>query len=385
MSATIERVTLTHLRIALKEPVRFAVGEIIEKDAIVVSVEDSDGLVGVGECSPYPIAVGLVGLGDSADRCWDELEQALVPGLLGATAPDEEGIAALVDGWPGRSRFAVAGVETALWDRLGHVRKASIAELLGAPTDVIARGVEAGLIVGLSETVVDTLRAIETYLTEGYRRVKLAIAPGRDVEFVKAVRRQFGVELELMVDANGSYTAADLDVFRELDQHDLLMFEQPMAAGDLAGLAALQAAVATPVCIDETASDQERIAEAIDRGACRVVNLKLHRVGGFGPARAIHDYCYARGVACWVGTLPELGLGLAQGLHLAMLPNCKYPTDVAPSVRWYVDDYIVPALELAAPGVFRLPMRPGLGYQVDPAKLRRYEVRRREFVAGAAP
>ncbi len=382
MTGIIERVTLTHLRIALKEPIRFAVGEIVEKDAILVAVDASGGESGLGECSPPPITGGPA---DSVSRCWDDLASGLVPGLLGRLAPDEDGIAALVEGWGGRSRFAVAGIETALWDLLGQSRRASIAELLGVAPDAIARGVEAGLIVGLSETVVDLLRTIEVHLAEGYKRVKLAIAPGRDVEPVKAVRRHFGDELGLMVDANGSYTAADLDVFRALDDHDLLMFEQPMAADDLDGLAALQAAVTTPVCIDESARDLAGVAAAIDRGACRIVNLKLQRVGGFGPARAIHDYCYARGVACWVGTTPELGIGLAHGLHLATLPNCKYPTDVAPSVRWYVDDYVAPALELAAPGVFQLPMRPGLGYVVDPAKLRRYEVRRREFTAGATP
>ncbi len=381
MSGTIERVTLTHLRIALKEPIRFAIGEIIERDAILVAIDASDSPGGVGECCPFPIAGGP---GDPPERCWDDLASGIVPGLIGRPAPDEDGIAAIVEGWGGRSRFAVAGAETALWDLLGQARKASIAELLGVAPDVIARGVEAGLIVGLTETVVDLLRTIEVHLAEGYRRIKLAIAPGRDVELVKAVRRHFGDEIGLMVDANGSYTTADLDVFRALDDYDLLKFEQPMPADDLDGLAALQGAVATPVCIDETARDLASVSAAIDRGACRIVNLKLHRVGGFGPARAIHDYCYARGVACWVGTMPELGIGLAQGLHLATLPNCKYPTDVAPSVRWYVDDYVAPSLELASPGVFSLPMRPGLGYQVDPAKLRRYEVRRREFTAGVS-
>jgi O-succinylbenzoate synthase len=158
-----------------------------------------------------------------------------------------------------------------------------------------------------------------------------------------------------------------------------------MAHDDLEGLAALQSAVSTPVCIDETARDLASVARAIERGACRVVNLKLHRLGGFGPAREVHDYCHERDVACWVGTHPELGVGLAQGLHLATLPNCKYPTDVAPSVRWYVDDCVSPAIEMASPGVFSLPTRPGLGYQIDPAKLRRYEVRRRDFVAGTEP
>jgi O-succinylbenzoate synthase len=186
-----------------------------------------------------------------------------------------------------------------------------------------------------------------------------------------------------MVDANASYTRADLGIFRQLDAYELLMFEQPLAADDLDGLAALQDAVATPVCLDETATTPERTAEAIRRGSCRIVNLKLQRVGGFGPALALHDLCKDHGVACWVGSMPELGVGQAQGIHLAALSNCKYPTDVEPSARWFVDDYVVPLIELSAPGLLSVPTRPGLGYQVDPAKVRRYQVRQHEFVAPA--
>ena len=140
------------------------------------------------------------------------------------------------------------------------------------------------------------------------------------------------------------------------------MFEQPMAADDLDGLAALQEAVTTPVCLDESAETPEQTAEAIRRGACRIVNLKLQRVGGFGPALAIHDLCHEHGVACWVGTMPELGVGQAHGIHLAALANCKYPTDIEPSARWFVDDYVVPADRAgpARPPERPDPPRPGL-------------------------
>jgi O-succinylbenzoate synthase len=234
--------------------------------------------------------------------------------------------------------------------------------------------------VGLYPTIVELLKTIEIHLAEGYRRVKIKIAPGHDVELVRAIRQHFG-DIELMVDANGAYTREDIAVFRALDEHDLLMFEQPLAADDLDGLAELQAAVSTPVCLDETAVTPDRTAEAIRRGACRIVNVKIQRVGGFGPAVAMHDLCYRNGVACYVGTMPELGVGQAQAIHLAALANCRYPTDVEPSARWYVDDCVVPLIELSAPGMLSVPTRPGLGYQVDPAKVRRYQVRHQEFSA----
>ncbi len=157
------------------------------------------------------------------------------------------------------------------------------------------------------------------------------------------------------------------------------MIEQPLPPDDLDGLAALQRSINTPICLDETAVDAERTAEAIRRGAGRIVNLKIQRLGGLGPARAIHDLCYQNGVACWVGSMPELGIGQAHAIHLATLPNCKYPSDVVPSSRWFVNDYSSPLIEMAGPGIIEVPTRPGLGFHVDPVKLKRYQVRQQEF------
>ena len=164
-----------------------------------------------------------------------------------------------------------------------------------------------------------------------------------------------------MVDANGAYTAADIDVFRQLDEFDLLMFEQPMAAADLDGLAELQRRHHAGLPRRD-GRDPGADRRGHRRGACRIVNLKIQRVGGLGPARAIHDLCHQRGVACWVGSMPELGIGQAFGIHLATLANCKYPTDVEPSARWFVDDYVVPATRALRAGAVHRPheARPGL-------------------------
>jgi O-succinylbenzoate synthase len=239
-------------------------------------------------------------------------------------------------------------------------------------------GVQAGLVMGLYPSVVELLRAVEPHLDEGYKRLKIRIAPGRDAEFVRAVRQHFE-DVPLMVDGGGAYSTADLDLFRELDDLDLLMIEQPFAADDLDGLAELQTALATPICLDETAETHDRTAEAIRRGACRIVRLDIQRTGGLGPARAIHDLCFRQGIACWVGSTPDLGLGQAFGVHLATLANVRYPADLEPSARWFVDDYVAPAFELSAPGLFAVPERPGVGFQVDPQKLRRYQVRQEAF------
>ncbi|WP_406694642.1 o-succinylbenzoate synthase [Singulisphaera sp. Ch08] len=374
MSGPVERMTLTHLQIPFKESCRGVGDEAAIKDAILVTVETSEGL-GLGECSPIPAALGESS--DTLEECWADLADRIAPRLLGRSFATVEEINDLAATWPARAS-ALAGAETACWDALGQARHAPLAEMLGASPDQLGLKVESGLAVPLYPTVVELLKAIETHLAEGYRRIKIEIEPGRDVELVHAVRQHFD-DLPLMVDARGAYTIADLDVFRELDQFDLLMIEQPMAADDLSGSATLQAELVTPVCLDESASSLEMIGKAIRKGACRIVSLKLQRVGGLGPALAMHDFCHQHGVACWVGTTPELGIGQAHGIHLAALGNCRYPTDIGPSARWFVDDYVSPRLELAAPGILSVPSRPGLGYQMDHAKVRRYQVRQSEF------
>jgi len=376
MTAPVERVSLTHLQIPLKEPFRVAGTEVGLKDAILLVLESREG-IGLGECSPGP-----AGGCESLESCWSELSDRIAPSLLGSSFTTVGDIAKLVAKWDG-GNCAKAGAETACWDLLGQARHATIAELLGVSDEQLDMNIESGLTLGLYPTVVGLLKAIECHLEEGYRRVKIEVEPGRDVELVHAVRQHFG-DIPLMIEASAAYTVQDLDVFRELDDYDLLMFEQPMAANDLEGLAKLQGAVSTPVCLDETATTIEGTAEAIRRGACKVVNLKLQNLGGFGPAVAVHDLCYQNGVACWVGTTPELGVGRAQGIHLAALGNCRYPTDIEPSSRWFVDDYILPLIEHSAPGVLSVPTRPGLGYQVDRAKVRRYGVRHREVAVGSA-
>ncbi|HEV3121943.1 MAG TPA: o-succinylbenzoate synthase [Isosphaeraceae bacterium] len=377
MTDPIVRVVLSHMQIPLKEPFRISGGQVAVKDAILLVAETASGLIGVGESSPMAASFGYSA--DTPDGCWGDLTDRIAPSLLGCAFGSIEEIEAIAACWHG-SRFSAAGAETACWDLLAQARHESLAELLGATADRVEMGVESGLAVGLYPTVVELLQTIERHLEQGYKRVKIKIAPGQDLELVRAVRVHFG-DIPLMVDANAAYGRDDLELFRKLDEFDLLMFEQPMAADDLEGLAALQAAVTTPVCIDETADDIARTAKAIRCQACRIVNIKLQRVGGFGPALAIHNLCMAEDVACWVGTMPELGVGQAQGIHLAALANCKYPTDVEPSARWFVDDYVIPLIELQEPGMLRVPSRPGLGYQIDPAKVRRYQVRQQEFQA----
>ena len=369
-TSPIERVVVTRVQVPMKSSWPEATGGPAVKDAILVTLETASG-VACGESSPP------LGSGPLVDSCWAELTGLIAPRLLGASVDCTERIVEVAASW-GAGPIATAGAETALWDLLGQEHRATVAQLLGSEESQIALGVDSGLVLGLYPSVVELLRAVESHMVEGYRRVKIRIAPGRDLEFARSLREHFP-DLELMVDGGGEYTEADADLFRALDDLDLLMIEQPYAIRDFDALADLQATLVTPICLDESADTLEQTAEAIRRSACKIVNLKIQRTGGLGAARAIHDLCHRHGVACWVGSTPELGLGQAFGVHLGTLPNCKYPSDLEPGARWFVEDIVAPPFEMSGGGQFAVPARPGVGVQVDMQKVHRYQVDRREF------
>jgi O-succinylbenzoate synthase len=212
---------------------------------------------------------------------------------------------------------------------------------------------------------------------DGYRRVKVKIEPGRDLNIVKAVRNSFG-DIPLFVDANGAYTPEHINVFRELDAFDLLMFEQPYPGSFLEELAELQQAVDTPVCLDESLETLEQLQEAIRLGSFQIANFKIQRVGGFYRALEMDAICRKHGLAAWVGTMPEFGIGQAQGIALASLDNFVYATDVEASDRWFRDDIVNPFIQVRD-GAIDLPAGPGLGVSVDREKIRMYEIASRSF------
>jgi O-succinylbenzoate synthase len=241
------------------------------------------------------------------------------------------------------------------------------------------RSVESGLAIGLYDDPADMLRAIERYLADGYKRVKIKIEPGRDVALVRAVRERFG-DISLFVDANGAYGPEHIDVFRELDQFSLMMFEQPFPAAMLHETAELQKQVRTPVCLDESLESVDDLERALDLGAVRIVNIKIQRVGGLTAAHSMYSMAVLHSLPVWVGTMPELGIGCAQGAALATLGGVTLPTDVEASLRWFTDDIVDPLLSVRD-GCVEVPDRPGLGYGVDEGKLARYKVAERTFRA----
>jgi len=309
---------------------------------------------------------------DTPESSWKELCEVVAPAIAGAEFESPEDWNRTLDALRA-GNFTKAGVETAFWDLAAHRLNKPLHEMLGGTRTQV----ESGLAVGLYDDLSDMLRTVERYLADGYRRVKLKIEPGRDIEVVKAARNAFGA-IPLFIDANGAYSIRDIEIFRALDDFELMMFEQPFPGPALEELAELAAAVRTPVCLDESLDSVPQLNRAIELGSFRIANFKIQRVGGFYHALQMDQICRDRGIPAWVGTMPELGIGQAQGASLASLDNFVYPTDVEASDRWFRDDIISPFLQVRN-GMIDLPEGPGLGYSIDRDKIRMYTLASRSF------
>ena len=263
-----------------------------------------------------------------------------------------------------------------MWDAYAQTRGLPLCELFGAR----ARAIPSGVAIGIYDEVAELLERVERYLAEGYRRVKIKIQPGWDVLAVEAVRARFP-DVPLMVDANAAYTIGDLSVFRELDSFGLMMIEQPFAREAIDEAAELQREINTPLCADESAESLAALAALIEKGAARIINIKVQRVGGISEALLMLEQARAAGLECWVGTMPELGVASAQGLHLAAHTEFTYPTDIEASARWYVDDLVEPAIQIDSRGFIQLPPGTGMGYRVSRAKVEKYSIAAEEFAA----
>lgn len=361
----IERITLTLVQLPLVRTFRTSSSTKDSITHILVRAEDAEGAVGWGECAcpadPYYCP-------ETVETCWHILKDFLAPAVLGrdwATIDELVALYAKVKG----NNFAKAGLEMACWDLLARREGKPLAALLGGTQTEIVSGVSLGI-----ERDVETLFGlIDQYLDEGYRRIKLKIAPGWDVDVVRRVRERHP-EVPLQVDANSAYTLDDIDRLKQLDDFNLLLIEQPLAHDDIIDHVRLQAALKTPVCLDESIHSAEDARKALDLGACRVINIKVSRVGGLREAKRVHDVCASRGVPVWCGGMHEFGIGRAANLAVSSLPNFTVPGDISGSDKYYREDLVNPPL-LATNGAMAVPAGPGLGVEPVEERIARHTLR----------
>ena len=255
--------------------------------------------------------------------------------------------------------MAKAAVEMAAWDLFAKQRGEPLSGLLGGTRQRIASGVSIGIQPSLDQLA----EKVERELAAGYRRIKIKIKPGWDLAPVETLRARFGA-IPLMVDANAAYTLADADHLAALDRFELMMIEQPLDYDDIADHAVLQRRLKTPICLDESIKTVGIAREAIAAGACRIINIKPGRVGGFGESIRLHDLCASQGIPVWHGGMLESGIGRAANVHLSTLPNFSLPGDIAASKRYFDPDLIEPPIEVAADGTIAVPTAPGIGVTI---------------------
>lgn len=362
----IEKAVIRQMKLPFKTGFRTSFGTTVVKDCLLVELYDAEGRFGLGECSAFM-------------RPWYNEEttvgaryvirEFLLSELLRAeeiASPE-----AFFDqtAWIRRNRMARSAVDCALWDLWSREQGISEWRALGGTKNVI----ESGVSLGIEKSPAELLRTIEKYLGQGYRRVKCKIAPGYDLEYLRAARREFG-GIMLMADANSAYTLDDIDTFRAMDELDLLMIEQPLASDDIVDHRHLQAAIRTPVCLDESVDSVDDARRAIELGSCRVINIKVARVGGLTEARRIQEFASRHNVGCWCGGMVDAGVARGHNIAAATLPNYVYPNDIPSSDRYYADDLVTPSTFIDLEAHITASERPGTGFEPEWAVIEKHTV-----------
>ena len=365
----IERIEIRHTKMELVSPFETSLGVELYEEHIIVRV-DGDGVSGWGECVVEPTPSYSY---ETLTTAWHVLKDFLIPGILGQEfATVQDALAKIA--WVRGHRMARAGLEAALSDAFAKSKGISLSKFLGGTQTRVPVGVS----VGLQPTVPQLIRTVEDYLKDGYRRIKIKIAPGRDLELVHAVRSAFP-DINLQVDANSAFTLKDLPMLKKLDDYNLQLNEQPLGYDDIYDHSILQKQITTPICLDESIYTVSDAKAALALGSCKNINIKPGRVGGYTESIRIHDHCASVGVPVWHGGMDESGIGRAGNIALASLPNFILPGDISASRRYYKEDIVEPAFEIDSDSFMPVPTGPGIGVAVREDRLEKVTVRKDSF------
>jgi O-succinylbenzoate synthase len=366
----IREVTLRELRMKLIAPFETS-SERTEERRIILAEVLLDDAIGWGECvageRPFYSP-------ETTDTAWIVMRDFLWPMLSGreiATAADAWQLMDVVRG----HNMAKATFESAIWDAEAKQKVVPLSKLLGGTRNEISSGVS----IGIKESLDELAATVRKELAAGYQRIKIKIKPGKELPQVKRLREEFP-GIKLMVDANSAYRLEDWPLLKELENFYLMMIEQPLGWDDLYSHVELQKKLATPICLDECIHTEEQARAAIQLGACKIINIKLGRVGGYTVARRIHDLCQRNSVPVWCGGMLESGIGRAHNITLSTLPNFTLPGDVTASRRYWDEDIIEPEVTVSRQGTIRVPSGPGIGYEPRRDRIEKLTVRKERLV-----
>lgn len=361
----IKKITLFKVEIPMITSFTTSFGTVDRRPTVIVKVQTDEGIIGWGESAALPFPYYKP---ETTDICMLVLKEYIGPLILNKEFMDVAELMNLLKPIKGNN-FSKTGIETAVWMIISQTENKSIKKLLGGTQNKIPVGES----IGIKGSIDETLKEIDLRLNQGFRRIKIKIKPGWDVEVVKTIREKFR-SIDLMVDANSSYTLDDIETLKELDGYNLTMIEQPLADDDIIDHSLLQKQVKTPVCLDESIHSVEDARRAISIGACKIINIKPGRVGGLLESKKIHDLCQKNNIGVWCGGMLETGIGRAFNIAVASLPNYIYPADMSPVNFFYADDLVKDSFTVDNQGYVTVPTKPGLGFDVLPAKIDKYTI-----------
>ncbi|HTE88216.1 MAG TPA: o-succinylbenzoate synthase [Terriglobales bacterium] len=365
----LEAITLREIQMPLVHFFETSFGRIYSRRILLLTAH-CDGIDGWGECvageDPFYSSEWI-------ETAWPVIQHYLAPAAVGR--PLESARESVQ--WMAKVRghqMAKAAIENALWDAEAQQKQQPLWKLLGGSR----REIQCGVSIGIQDSVEQLLEKIETELTAGYRRIKVKVKPGWDVNVMERIRSRWS-EIMLSCDANSAYTLDEVEHLRKFDQFNLLMIEQPLWNDDIYYHARLQRELRTAICLDESIRHVRDAANAIETGACRIINVKVGRVGGFTEAKKIHDLCQANKIPVWCGGMLESGIGRAHNVALSTLENFRLPGDVSASKRYWKEDIVEPEIEVSAQGTIAISDAPGRGYRVREDLIEKLTVRKETF------
>ena len=374
----IEQIDLSLIEMELISPFRTSFGVELTRPCIIVTAYGG-GLTGWGECvaSQAVSADWAFYSYETVETAWHILKDFLAPALVGKKLNSIEPVVRIGERLRGHP-MARAGLEGAIWDLLAKADDLPLADYLTKGqnyTQSRRNRVNVGVSIGIQNSIEETVKNVTDYVTQGYRRIKLKIEPGWDVDVVRAVRHEFP-DILLMLDANSAYTIKDVDQLKKLDEFHLLMIEQPLAYDDIYEHSLLQKQLVSPICLDESIHTSKQAEWAYEINACQIINIKPGRVGGLYEGRAIHDLSLDRGKPVWIGGMLETGIGRAANIAIASLPGVTLPSDISASNRYYRQDIAEPTFVLNSDSTISVPTGPGIGVNIIKDQMEAYAQRK---------
>jgi O-succinylbenzoate synthase len=364
---------LREIRLPLIHFFETSFGRTTERRILLVSVRAADGVEGWGECTA---GEGPFYCEEWTETAWHAIKSFLAPRLIGQEFSSASKVWGLMSAVRG-NRMAKAAIETACWDLEAKALGTPLWKHLGGTQTEISSGVS----IGIQDSPEMLLEKIERELAAGYQRIKIKIKPGWDLEIIRRVREKFS-DIRLTGDANSAYTLADVSLFKQLDQYNLMMIEQPLAHDDIFDHAELQKQIKTPVCLDESIHSSADARHAIALGATKVINLKLGRVGGHSQAKEVEQVCRDNKIPLWCGGMLESGIGRAHNIAISTLAGFTLPGDVSASSRYWKEDIIEPAVTVSSSGTITAPSAPGLGFEIKQGLIDSLTIRKESIEAG---